>query len=80
MGFSEEDLEAEFDPNSHDATMKRIFDSHHYQEENEEEKPIFSDSEEGIDISYYLVHIHNLFKHQSIQSVHSFHLFVHSFH
>lgn len=80
MGFSEEDLEGEFDPSSHDATMKRIFDSHHYQEENEEEKPIFSDSEEGIDISYYLVHIHSLFKHQSIQSVHSLHLFVHSFH
>lgn len=60
MGFSEEDLEGEFDPSSYDATMKRIFDSHYYQEENEEEKPIFSDSEEGNDISCYLVHIYIL--------------------
>ena len=47
VGFTEEELEGEFDPCSYDASMSRIFDEGYYEEEQEgAEKPVFSDSEE----------------------------------
>lgn len=46
MGFSEEDLEGDFDPEKYDAIMQSAFDDEYYQEE-EVAKPEFSDDDEG---------------------------------
>ena len=56
VGFSEVDLEGDFDPASYDQTMARAFDDEYYVMEEEEEgveegeeegKPVFSDDEDG---------------------------------
>ena len=49
VGFKEEDFEGDFDASNHDNMMREIFDSEYYEEGGvgEEEKPEFSDSEEG---------------------------------
>ena len=47
MGFSEEDLEGDFDPEKYDATMQSAFNEDYYQEE-EVVKPEFSDDDEGM--------------------------------
>ena len=47
VGFTAQELEGEFDPDSYDASMSRIFDEQYYEQEKEgAEKPVFSDSEE----------------------------------
>ena len=45
VGFNEDDVEGDFDPDIHDEMMKKVFNSEYYQDE-EEKKPEFSDSEE----------------------------------
>ena len=55
VGFSEVDLEGDFDPASYDQTMGRAFDDEYYvmeeeggvEEGEEEGKPVFSDDEDG---------------------------------
>ena len=47
VGFSEEDLEGDFDPEKYDATMQSAFNEDYYQEE-EVVKPEFSDDDEGM--------------------------------
>lgn len=44
-----EDIQADFDPESYDETMKKVFNEDYYEEEEggEEAKPVFSDLEEG---------------------------------
>lgn len=48
LALSGEDMQADFDPEQYDETMKRMFDEDYYEEEGEEEeeKPVFSDDEE----------------------------------
>lgn len=44
--FGLEDLEADFDPDSYDSVMGRVFDAGYYEGgEGEEDKPEFSDFE-----------------------------------
>ena len=43
VGF--DDLDGDFDPNAHDAAMSRVYD-HFEDAEEDEEKPVFSDSDE----------------------------------
>ena len=45
VGFGEEDINDDFDPNSHDEKMSRIFGDDYYGQD-EEEKPVFP-SDEG---------------------------------
>ena len=42
VGFS--DLDGDFDPDAHDAAMSRVYD--HFEDGEDEEKPVFSDSDE----------------------------------
>ena len=45
IGFKEEDLEGEFDPEKFDKAMQSAFDDEFYGIEEDTEKPVFSDSE-----------------------------------
>ena len=47
MGFSEEDLEGDFDPERYDEIMQDAFDDEYYKEE-EVVKPEFSDDDDGM--------------------------------
>jgi hypothetical protein len=44
FGLSKEDIQADFDPETYDETMKKVFNDDYY-EEGEGEKPVFSDLE-----------------------------------
>lgn len=47
FGLSVEDIQTDFDPETYDETMKKVFSEDYYEEEGEEEetKPVFSDLE-----------------------------------
>ncbi|ESO92395.1 hypothetical protein LOTGIDRAFT_216912, partial [Lottia gigantea] len=46
VGFTDEDLEGDFDPEKHDQMMKERFNDDYYNDENDEEtKPVFQDDE-----------------------------------
>ena len=45
IGFKEEDLEGDFDPEKFDEAMQSVFNDDYYGHENDTEKPVFSDSE-----------------------------------
>ena len=49
MGFTEVDLDGDFDPKAYDAAMQKVFTDDYYStQQDEEKKPVFSDSgEEG---------------------------------
>ena len=47
-GFTEADLDGDFDPKAYDAAMQKVFTDDYYSTQRDEEKPVFSDSgEEG---------------------------------
>ena len=47
VGFNDDDIEGDFDPAAHDRAMSKVFsDEYYHQVEEEEEKPVFSDSDE----------------------------------
>lgn len=53
VGFSDGDIEGDFDPVAHDIAMSKVFSEDYYHQGEEEEKPVFSDSEEeGITIGW----------------------------
>ena len=45
FGLSAEDIRCDFDPNTYDSTMKRVFGDEYYEGTEEEDKPEFSDLE-----------------------------------
>ncbi|XP_075981322.1 protein KRI1 homolog [Anticarsia gemmatalis] len=49
LGFKEEDLESEFDPEEHDKRMKEIFDEEYYGDADDQ-KPVFPDLDEELEI------------------------------
>lgn len=50
VGFTEDDIEGDFDPSHYDRAMERVFDESYYEGEGEgegdEKKPVFSDDSE----------------------------------
>ena len=46
VGFTEEDIEGEFDPAHYDEAMRRVFSEEYYSEQVDKKKPVFSDSGE----------------------------------
>jgi protein KRI1 len=47
VGFTEDDLQGDFDPNAHDQAMNKVFDDDYYENcEEDEVKPQFNDSDE----------------------------------
>ena len=44
VGFLEEDMDGDFDPSQYDKIMQSVFDEQYYDEEDDE-KPDFSDNE-----------------------------------
>ena len=45
IGFKEEDLEGDFDPEKFDKAMQSVFNNDYYGHEDDTEKPVFSNSE-----------------------------------
>merc|ERR1712048_60999 len=45
IGFLEEDMGDDFDPSKYDEVMQSVFDNEYYDEDDGEDKPIFSDDE-----------------------------------
>ena len=59
VGFKEEELEGDFDPQAYDKMMEEAFAQDYYQQD-EEEKPVFSadediDDDEGVHTHYSAV-------------------------
>ena len=57
FGLSVKDLEADFDPETYDGVMQKMFDEDYYEGKEEEEKPEFSDME-GESVCSHADHTH----------------------
>lgn len=58
VGFTEEDIDGDFDPSKYDEIMQKVFNNEYYNDPaggEDEEKPVFSDSEEGMNCYYISV-------------------------
>ncbi|KAJ8924350.1 hypothetical protein NQ315_007146 [Exocentrus adspersus] len=50
IGFADEDIDGDFDPDAHDRRMQTLFNDEYYQGAEEEQKPVFPDIDEELEI------------------------------